>query len=153
MKEHGLFGLVTGSALLFAAAVALLAAISSQTQGAISFGILYLVDSTGDGDLVGPSTSCDDGTGHCTLRAAIEASNLHSGTDFIGFNIPTSDPGYSNGTWTINLPRALPDIFDAVSISGPGAAKLTVQRNAITNFRIFNVTATATVSFTGMSIF
>src|SRR2546428_28986 len=121
MKEHGLFRLVTGSALLFAAALALWAAISGQTQGAISFGILYLVDSTGDGDLVGPSTNCDDGTGHCTLRAAIEASNLHSGTDGISFNIPTSDPGYSNGMWTISLTKALPDITDSVNINGPGA--------------------------------
>jgi len=127
MKEHGLFRLVTGSALMFAAAVAVWAAISSHTQGAISFGTLYLVDSTGDGDLVGPSTSCDDGTGHCTLRAAIEASNLHGGADFISFNIPTTDPGYSNGTWTINLPRALPDVFDSVSIHGPGANALIVK--------------------------
>src|SRR5437868_7908350 len=154
MKEHGLFRLVTGSALMFAAAVAVWAAISSHTQGAISFGTLYLVDSTGDGDLVGPSTSCDDGTGHCTLRAAIEASNLHGGADFISFNIPTTDPGYSNGTWTINLPRALPDVFDSVSIHGPGADKLTVKNlnPQQTPFRIFNVTTSGAVNLSGITI-
>ena len=150
MKEHGLFGLVTGAALLFAAAVAVWAAISSHTQGAISFGTLYLVDSTGDGDLVGPSTSCDDGTGHCTLRAAIEASNLHGGADFISFNIPTTDPGYSNGTWTINLPRALPDVFDSVSIHGPGANALIVNGNQ--KFHLFKVTTTGTVTLSGITI-
>ena len=152
-RSLGLHSLI-GSALLFAAAFTLWAAISGHTQGAISFGILYLVDSTGDGDLVGPSTSCDDGTGHCTLRAAIEASNLHSGTDFISFNIPTSDPGYSNGTWTINLPRALPDIFDAVSINGPGADKLTVKNlnPQQTPFRIFNVTTSGAVNLSGMTM-
>jgi len=153
VKRLPLFRSLATAALVLAAALVLWAATGGQTQGAISFGILYLVDSTGDGDLVGPSTSCDDGTGHCTLRAAIEASNLHGGTDFISFNIPTTDPGFSNGVWTINLTKALPDISDSVSINGPDATKLSVQRNAITNFRIFNVTATGTVSFTGMSIF
>ena len=42
-------------------------------------GLLYSVDSTGDGGHVGSVNFCDDGTGHCTLRAAIEASNLHPG--------------------------------------------------------------------------
>jgi hypothetical protein len=134
------------------------AAIGGQTQGAIPVGILYLVDSTGDGDLVGPSTICDDGTGHCTLRAAIEASNLHSGFDGIAFNIPTTDSGYSKGTWTISLSKALPDISDAVDITGLGANKLIVQRlhGNVTdqgpNFRVFNVTTSGSVSISGMTI-
>jgi CSLREA domain-containing protein len=70
-------------------------------------GILYVVDSTGDGDLVGPSTDCDDGTGHCTLRAAITASNLHSGADGISFNLPAPS--------TINLTSPLPNIFGPVT--------------------------------------
>src|SRR5438128_6241541 len=152
MKKHGLFRLVTGSALLFAAALALWAAISGQTQGAISFGILYLVDSTGDGDLIGPSTNCDDGTGHCTLRAAIEASNLHAGTDGISFNIPTSQPNCdaTTGACTIGLTKALPDISDSVSINGPGADKLTVSGGNA--FRIFNVTTSGTVSLSGLTM-
>src|SRR5438874_12979219 len=108
-RPLGLHSLI-GSALLFAAAFTLWAAISYQTQGAISFGILYLVDSTGDGDLVGPSTNRDDGPGHRILRAAIEASNLHSAADCFSFNIPTTDPGYMNGAWTINVPSALPAV-------------------------------------------
>src|SRR5205807_8655593 len=139
-----------GAAFASAAGFGLWAAIGAQTQGAISFGILYLVDSTGDGDLVGPSTNCDDGTGHCTLRAAIEASNLHAGADFIGFNIPTTDPGYMNGAWTINLPRALPDVFDSVSIHGPGANALIVNGNQ--KFQLFKVTTTGTVTLSGITI-
>ena len=50
----------------------------------------------------------------------------NKGGDGISFSIPTTDPGYSNGTWTINVPRALPDITDGANISGPGADKLTV---------------------------
>ena len=44
-------------------------------------GLLYVVNSTGDGDNVGSGDSCDDGTGKCTLRAAIQASNAHPGAD------------------------------------------------------------------------
>ena len=31
-------------------------------------GLGFGVNSTGDGDNVGSSNFCDDGTGHCTLR-------------------------------------------------------------------------------------
>src|SRR4030095_7843689 len=55
--------------------------------------LLYTVTSTGDGGLVGSDAFCDDGTGHCTLRAAIEASNSHPGVDGIDFDIPLTDPG------------------------------------------------------------
>ncbi len=124
------------------------------THGTAVAGLAYVVDSTGDGDLVGPSTICDDGTGHCTLRAAIEASNLHPGTDGIFFDISTTDPGYSHGTWTIiNLP-ALANISDSVNISGPGADKLTVQRSTADgtpDFRVFNVTTSGTVNLSDVT--
>jgi CSLREA domain-containing protein len=101
------------------------AAIASLT-GLLTFGFLYFVDSTGDGDNVASGDLCDDGTGHCTLRAAIEATNQHSGDDGIEIGIPTSDPGYNGTFWTINLTRALPDLSQGVSISGPGASALVV---------------------------
>jgi CSLREA domain-containing protein len=70
-----------------------------------------VVNSTGDGDRVAcingvcdtSGTTCNDGTNHCTLRAAIESANLHTGAETISFNIPTTDLGYSNGVWTITL--------------------------------------------------
>jgi CSLREA domain-containing protein len=119
MKTLLFFPSLTGFVLSVATAVVLWLSFSERTQAQISHGIAYLVDSTGDGDLVGPSTDCNDGTGHCTLRAAIEASNLHSDTDGISFDIPTSDPGYSNGVWTIQPGKALPDLSDGVNIIGP----------------------------------
>ena len=125
------------------------------TPAAPQAGIGYGVDSTGDGDNVGSSQFCDDGTGHCTLRAAIQAANLHPGADFIGFVIPASDPGCdANGNCTIILPRALPNLSESVSITGPGANLLTVQRafTAPTAFRIFNVTTTGTVNLSGLTI-
>jgi CSLREA domain-containing protein len=116
-------------------------------------GIGYTVDSTGDGHNVGPVTQCNDGTNHCTLRAAIEAANGHAGDDGIFFNIPTTGNNCdASGNCTINLGAALPDLSDNVTITGPGADKLSVTRNSSSSFRIFNVTAPGLVSFSGMTI-
>jgi hypothetical protein len=132
-----------------------------QTQQSLAVcpptcGIEYTVDSTGDGKNVGPVTQCNDGTGHCTLRAAIQASNGHAGVDGIVFNIPTAGNNCdASGNCTINLGAALPDLSDAVTISGPGPDKLTVKRSTVSGtpqFRIFNVTTTGTVSFSGLTI-
>jgi len=114
------------------------------TPVAPSAGIGYGVDSTGDGDNVVSSNFCDDGTGHCTLRAAIQAANSHPGVDFIGINLPAGS--------VINLTRPLPDVVEGVSINGPGAGQLTVRRNTGGNYRIFNVTTTGTVTLSGMTI-
>ena len=117
-------------------------------------GTAYTVDSTGDGAHVGPLTQCNDGTNHCTLRAAIQAANANTGDDGIFFDIPTTDPGYSNGVWTINLGTVLPDLSTNINISGPGAAMLTVQRSfsAPAEFRVFNITAPGTVTLSGLTI-
>jgi Dockerin type I domain len=147
MKRPPLFRSLIGAALLCAAAFALCAAVETGTQPA-AFGILYVVDSAGDGDNVPLSgTGCTDSTGHCTLRAAIRSANNHSGvSDTISFDLPVPS--------TINLGSALPDVSDDVTINGPGAEKLIVQRstNAATQFRVFNVTTTGTVSFSGLTI-
>lgn len=85
----------------------------------------FTVDSTGDGsDNNLSDISCDDGTGACTLRAAIEQANsLVSGsqqfTDKIFFSIAGSGPH------TIRPASALPTITDPVLIDGytqPGAS-------------------------------
>jgi CSLREA domain-containing protein len=116
-------------------------------------GIAYTVDSTGDGHNVGPVTQCNDGTNHCTLRAAIEAANSHAGDDGIFFNIPTAGNNCdASGNCTINLGTVLPNLSDAVTITGPGASKLTVQRMSSSPFRIFNVTTTGVVTLSGMTI-
>ena len=119
-----------------------LVALPSAVKGQ---GTLYIVDSIGDGSNVAPSNLCDDGTGHCTLRAAIEGSNLNPGADRIEILLPAGA--------VINLTHALPDIVESVSIAGLGANRLTVRRAIGGNYRIFNVTAIdGTVSFSGMTI-
>src|SRR5207302_11166983 len=107
-------------------------------------GILYTVDSTGDGDNVGPVTDCNDGSGKCTLRAAIEAANAHAGDDGIEFSLPSGS--------VINLTKALPDLSESVAINGPGADKLTVRRDTGGGYRIFTVATQGTVTFSGLTI-
>jgi hypothetical protein len=117
----------------------------------LPIGFLFEVTSTGDGDNVGAGGICDDGTGNCTLRAAIQAANASPGDDSIRFNIPTTDPGFESGRWFIRLSKALPDISN-INIEGPGPDKLIVQRFVAMPFRIFNVTTNGTASFSGISI-
>ena len=105
------------------------------------------------GQRASPRYACNDGTGHCTLRAAIQASNAHTLNDGIFFDIPTAGNNCdASGNCTINLGAALPDLSDGVTISGPGADKLTVLRDSSAGFRIFNVTTTGAVSFSGLTI-
>ena len=53
------------------------------------------------------TTTADTGPG--SLRAAIYYATDHSGTA-LRFNIPTSDPGYSNGVFNIHLTGMLPPL-------------------------------------------
>ncbi|MDX2031591.1 MAG: right-handed parallel beta-helix repeat-containing protein [Blastocatellia bacterium] len=54
---------------------------------------VFTVNSTGDGSDANPSDGvCNDGTGACTLRAAIEQANVNPGADAINFNIPGGGP-------------------------------------------------------------
>ena len=87
----------------------------------------FTINSTGDGpDSNAADGACDDGTGHCTLRAAIQQANATPGTDTINFQIPATDPGRNatTGVFTISPASALPTIIDPVVINGysqPGA--------------------------------
>ena len=104
-------------------------------------GLLYFVNTTSDTVVVG---ACENGNAGCSLRGAIPAANNHPGADGIEIDLP---PGS-----VVNLTQALPDITESVSISGPGADNFTVRRSTSSPYRIFNVTATGTVSFSGMTI-
>jgi hypothetical protein len=117
-------------------------------------GLLYGVDSTGDGGNIGSSNFCDDGTGHCTLRAAIEAANSHAGDDGIFFNIPIAGNNCdASGNCTINLTAALPQLTTNISITGPGPNALTVRPGTAGQYRVFIVTGTSTVvTITGLTI-
>jgi CSLREA domain-containing protein len=72
----------------------------------------FTVNSTGDGaDSNTSDNVCDDGTGHCTLRAAIQQANATAGADTINFQI-------GSGAQTITPATDLPIITDTVVIDG-----------------------------------
>ena len=100
-------------------------------------GFLFTVTTTDDHN----DGSCDGDD--CTLREAIQAANAITSPDTIDFSV----------TGTITLTSALPDIIDDVEINGPGGSFLTVRRDgSASDFRIFEVTTTGTVSFSGLII-
>ena len=87
-----------------------------RPAGAATFQVNSALDT---GDAAPGNGVCDDGTGRCTLRAAIEEANAKPGSDLITFAIPGAGP------YTIAPAGALPDLTDAVVIDGftqPGAA-------------------------------
>ncbi|MCB0222043.1 MAG: right-handed parallel beta-helix repeat-containing protein [Chrysiogenetes bacterium] len=83
----------------------------------------FTVSDTGDG--VDEDTGDDicevtDSMGDCTLRAAIEQANATAGADTITFSV----------TGTITLGSGLPEISESLTITGPGAASLTLDLNS-----------------------
>lgn len=118
--------------------------------------ITVTVNSTADTDdaRIGDGI-CADSNGQCTLRAAIETVNNYfsRGANTIKFNIPTSDPGYNAGSGAsiIVVSVSLPDITSSVSITGPGAGKLSIQPFSVF-CRIFNVTTSGTVNLSGLTL-
>lgn len=81
-------------------------------------GTVFTVDSLADTSASGDSNpgdgACDDGTGSCTLRAAIEEANALSGTDTITFSV--------SGTLLVGndiTGGPLPAITDQVNIDAP----------------------------------
>src|SRR5688572_9349103 len=106
----------------------------------------YFVTTTSDNVVAGACQAGFPNPG-CSLRGAILAVNS-IGSGVITFAIPGCQ------TCIINLTSPLPDLSRSNTfINGPGADKLTVRRTGIHgNYRIFNVTATGTVSISGITI-
>ena len=78
-----------------------------------TFAATFIVNSTLDSSDVLPGDAvCDDGSGNCTLRGAIEETNALAGADTVNFNIG----GGGVQTFTPNSP--FPQIIDTVSIDG-----------------------------------
>jgi hypothetical protein len=105
----------------------------------------FNVNSLGDGadsDLT--DGVCNDGTGQCTLRAAVQQANQLAGSDTINVT----------ATGTISLTSELPRLT-SMTITGPGSAQLTVRRDpaAADGFRVFRTEFNAgTVTISGMTI-
>lgn len=108
------------------------AAVSAQTAG-----ILFTVNNTADSSDANPGDRiCADSNGQCTLRAAIGEANANTaGRDMIMFALP----------WPSIIDLTLGPLnitANNVSIVGPGARRLIIQRSAATgtpNFRIFHI--------------
>ena len=95
------------------------------------------------------TNTSDSGDG--SLRQAILDADANSvGHNLINFNIPTSDPGYSNGVYTITLAGTeLPQITDDVNITGLGASQLIVSGN--NQSQVFSI-SNSTVAISGISV-
>jgi CSLREA domain-containing protein len=107
---------------------------------------VFTVNSTAD-----PGDGVCDAT-ECTLREAINAAIANTGDgDLINFSSLFFD-----SPQTINLLSALPDITKSITIQGPGANLLTVQRdfNVAASFRIINIASGVAngVAISGMTI-
>jgi len=91
----------------------------SASTGPVAFAATFVVNSTGDSaDSNTADGVCDDGTGACTLRAAIQQANASAGPDTINFSI-------GSGVQTITPLSLLPTVGGPVTIDGttqPGFA-------------------------------
>ena len=107
----------------------------------------FTVNSTGDGaDSNLADGICNDGTGACTLRAAIQQANNLGGPNTITFNLAPAS--------TITLNTALPNIASNLTMVGPGSSLLTIRRSSAIgtpDFRILTAN-NVTTSFSGLTI-
>ena len=136
---------------IFLFAFALSLTISSKVYAADSdFSNGITVDSTLDAvDANIGDTICDDGSGNCTLRAAIEEANSNTDVSTIKFSIPGS------GVKTIQPTSSLPYITEQVIIDGysqPGALVNTaVAPNPMTGTLLVEVDGSS--AGTGVNVF
>jgi len=109
----------------------------------------FTVNDLGDtSDANAGNQACADSNGKCTLRAAIEEANAITACTPLTINFTV--------TGTISLATALPDLnHPNLTITGPGASSLTVQRSTVggtANFRIFTINSGKTVAISGLTI-
>ena len=124
-----LVSLVVPAQLAFAGVSLPQDAADLQSPGAAPLAATYTV-----------TTTADSGAG--SLRAAIEAANANPGPDEITFSL--AYPA------TITLASALPSISGNLTITGPGAASLTISGGGVA--RIFYVQTGVTVSISGLTL-
>ena len=140
-----------GTRSVLTLAVALLVALFGATDHAQS--ATFVVDSTADvGDSAPGDGVCDDGTGACTLRAAIRETNALAGADAI--EVPA-------GTYVLSIAGISEDsaatgdldVRGDLTITGAGSALTVVDANGID--RVFECPLTGTphaVEISGMTV-
>jgi len=88
---------------------------------------------------------CNDGTGKCTLRAALQEANAITACTPLTINFSV--------TGTINLASALPILAHPnLTITGPGADQLTVRRNTGGDYVVFDINAGVIISLQGLTV-
>jgi len=93
--------------------LALLLAVALSLPTSAGLAASFTVDSIGDGaDSNTLDGVCDDGTGKCTLRAAIMQANASVGADTIAFSLPGPSP------YSIAPASPLPAVSDTLTIDG-----------------------------------
>lgn len=103
----------------------------------------YLVDSNGDEPDDNPGDDvCHTAADTCTLRAAMQEANAHTGADIINF-----DNGY-----TISPASALPDITDQVEINGYTGSPGGATANTAASPAPFNGTLTVIIDGTSAGL-
>lgn len=92
-------------------------------------GSIFVVTTTGDNSDANTTDGlCNDGSGACTLRAALQQANVLAGADIITFNIPGTGPHI------IQPATKLPTVTDPVIIDGttqPGFTPSTPDRKSV----------------------
>ncbi len=116
---------------------------SVSVIGAYEVGAVFTVNTTADH----PPGPCDPltVTTDCTLREAIMEANAAAGADTIDF-----DPSVFNVPQTITLGSPLPAIAQDLTITGPGAPKLTV--NGAGTGSIFRINPTVPANLSDLTI-
>lgn len=110
----------------------------------------FTVNNLGDAADATPGNGvCETATGNgvCTLRAAIEEANALPGC---GPHTITVD-----GSGTIDLATALPDLNANMTINASGASSLTVRRSTVAgtpDFTVFTIVSGRTVTLNGLTI-
>lgn len=127
---------------------------SSVLSQTVTPSLGLIINATGDAaDANVGDGVCDTDTGtagdQCTLRAAIQETNAVPSDDAITFSLPP------NSTITLDgINGALPAIDGNLTITGPGANTLTIQRgnSASSDFRIFTINSGKSVYLSGLTI-
>ncbi|MBI4749351.1 MAG: hypothetical protein HY774_12740 [Acidobacteria bacterium] len=93
----------------------------------------FMVNSTGNGaDSNTADGVCNDGSGNCTLRAAIQQANASSGSDVINFAIAGAGPHTIAPTGSTNFPSIQDTLtINGYSQSGTSRNTLAVGDNAV----------------------
>ncbi|MCJ7738278.1 MAG: hypothetical protein MUQ10_13365, partial [Anaerolineae bacterium] len=100
---------VTLLTLIASSATLLDPAIAVQASSPSAPGATFVVNNTYD-----EASACPD---FCSLRTAILEANSNPGPDTITLEIPTNDPGYSGGDWTLHLGAPLPVLSGSDSLA------------------------------------